>query len=58
LLPHKRRACYLYRCRHALAFALAEPNRRAILQLVSHEARAVGDILAYLDITSQALPAT
>jgi DNA-binding transcriptional ArsR family regulator len=35
--------------------ALAEPNRRAILQLVSHEARAVGDIATYLDITSQAV---
>jgi DNA-binding transcriptional ArsR family regulator len=35
--------------------ALAEPNRRAILQLVSHEARAVGDIATYLDITPQAV---
>jgi DNA-binding transcriptional ArsR family regulator len=35
--------------------ALAEPNRRAILQLISHEARAVGDIATYLDITSQAV---
>jgi len=35
--------------------ALAEPHRRAILQLVSREARAVGDIAAHLDITSQAV---
>jgi len=35
--------------------ALAEPHRRAILQLVSHEPRAVGDIASHLDITSQAV---
>ena len=35
--------------------ALAEPHRRAILQLVSHDARAVGDIASHLDITPQAV---
>ena len=35
--------------------ALAEPNRRAILGLVSGEARSVGEIAAQLDITSQAV---
>jgi len=33
--------------------ALAEPHRRAILQLVSHDARSVGDIASHLDITPQ-----
>ena len=35
--------------------ALAEPHRRAILQLVSHDARSVGDIASHLDITPQAV---
>ena len=35
--------------------ALAEPHRRAILQLVSHDARPVGDIASHLDITPQAV---
>jgi DNA-binding transcriptional ArsR family regulator len=35
--------------------ALAEPNRRAILQLVAGEARPVGDIASHLDITPQAV---
>ena len=35
--------------------ALAEPNRRAILRLVSHDARSVGDIASHLDITPQAV---
>jgi DNA-binding transcriptional ArsR family regulator len=35
--------------------AMAEPNRRAILRLVSGEPRSVGDIAAHLDITSQAV---
>ena len=35
--------------------ALAEPHRRAILQLVSHDPRSVGDIASHLDITPQAV---
>ena len=35
--------------------ALAEPNRRAILRLVSHDPRSVGDIASHLDITPQAV---
>jgi len=35
--------------------ALAEPHRRAILQLVSHDARSVGGIASHLDITPQAV---
>lgn len=35
--------------------ALAEPHRRAILQLVAGEPRSVGDIAANLDITGQAV---
>ena len=35
--------------------ALAEPHRRAILRLVSHDARSVGDIASHLDITPQAV---
>jgi len=35
--------------------ALAEPNRRVILQLVADEPRPVGDIASYLDITPQAV---
>jgi DNA-binding transcriptional ArsR family regulator len=35
--------------------ALAEPHRRAILQLVSHDPRSVGDIASHLDITTQAV---
>ena len=35
--------------------ALAEPNRRVILQLVATEPRPVGDIASYLDITPQAV---
>ena len=35
--------------------ALAEPRRRAILGLVSHDARSVGDIASHLDITPQAV---
>ncbi len=35
--------------------ALAEPHRRAILRLVSHDARPVGDIASHLDITPQAV---
>ena len=35
--------------------ALAEPHRRTILQLVSGEARSVGDIASHLDITGQAV---
>ncbi len=35
--------------------ALAEPNRRAILELVRDEPRAVGEIAAHFDITPQAV---
>ena len=35
--------------------ALAEPHRRAILRLVSHDPRSVGDIASHLDITPQAV---
>jgi DNA-binding transcriptional ArsR family regulator len=35
--------------------ALAEPHRRAILELVSRDARPVGDIASHLDITAQAV---
>src|SRR6185369_281929 len=35
--------------------ALAEPHRRTILQLVSGEARSVGEIASHLDITGQAV---
>ena len=35
--------------------ALAEPNRRAILMLVSHDPRSVGAIASHLDITPQAV---
>jgi DNA-binding transcriptional ArsR family regulator len=35
--------------------ALAEPNRREILRLVSGEPRSVGEIAANLDITGQAV---
>jgi DNA-binding transcriptional ArsR family regulator len=35
--------------------ALAEPNRRVILQLVASEPRPVGDIASHLDITPQAV---
>jgi DNA-binding transcriptional ArsR family regulator len=35
--------------------ALAEPNRRVILQLVAGEPRPVGDIASHLDITPQAV---
>jgi DNA-binding transcriptional ArsR family regulator len=35
--------------------ALAEPNRRAILQLVSADPRSVGEIASHLDITTQAV---
>ena len=35
--------------------ALAEPHRRAILRLVSRDARSVGDIASHLDITPQAV---
>ena len=35
--------------------ALAEPHRRTILQLVSHDAHSVGDIASHLDITPQAV---
>jgi DNA-binding transcriptional ArsR family regulator len=35
--------------------ALAEPNRRAILRLVSADARSVGEIASHLDITAQAV---
>lgn len=35
--------------------ALAEPHRRAILELVAREARPVGDIASHLDITPQAV---
>jgi DNA-binding transcriptional ArsR family regulator len=35
--------------------ALAEPHRRAILQLVAHDPRSVGDIASHLDITPQAV---
>ena len=35
--------------------ALAEPHRRAILRLVSHDPRSVGDIASHLDITAQAV---
>ena len=35
--------------------ALAEPNRRAILTLVSDGARSVGDIAAHFEITPQAV---
>lgn len=35
--------------------ALAEPNRRAILRLVSREPRSVGDIAAHFEITPQAV---
>ena len=35
--------------------ALAEPHRRAILQLVARGPRPVGDIASHLDITPQAV---
>lgn len=35
--------------------ALAEPNRRAILSLVSDRPRSVGDIAAHFEITPQAV---
>ena len=35
--------------------ALAEPNRRAILHLVSGEPRSVGEIAAHFEITPQAV---
>ena len=35
--------------------ALAEPNRRAILSVVSGEPRSVGEIAAHFDITPQAV---
>jgi DNA-binding transcriptional ArsR family regulator len=35
--------------------ALAEPHRRAILTLVSGDARSVGEIASHLDITTQAV---
>jgi DNA-binding transcriptional ArsR family regulator len=35
--------------------ALAEPHRRAILQLVAGDPRSVGDIASHLDITTQAV---
>ena len=35
--------------------ALAEPHRRDILRLVSHDPRSVGDIASHLDITPQAV---
>ena len=35
--------------------ALAEPHRRAILRLVSHDARSVGDIASHLDLSPQAV---
>lgn len=35
--------------------ALAEPNRRAILELVRDEARPVGEIATHFDITPQAV---
>jgi DNA-binding transcriptional ArsR family regulator len=35
--------------------AIADPNRRAILRLVSAEPRPVGDIAAHFDITPQAV---
>lgn len=35
--------------------AIAEPNRRRILRLVSSQARAVGEIAAHFDITPQAV---
>jgi len=35
--------------------ALAEPNRREILRLVSDNPRSVGDIAGHLDITAQAV---
>jgi DNA-binding transcriptional ArsR family regulator len=35
--------------------ALAEPNRRAILRLVSGNPRSVGEIAGHLDITAQAV---
>ena len=35
--------------------ALAEPHRRAILQLVADSPRPVGDIAGHLDITPQAV---
>ena len=35
--------------------ALAEPHRRAILQLVADAPRPVGDIASHLDITPQAV---
>jgi DNA-binding transcriptional ArsR family regulator len=35
--------------------ALAEPHRRAILQLVASDAQSVGEIASHLDITGQAV---
>lgn len=35
--------------------ALAEPNRRAILELVRDEARSVGEIAVHFEITPQAV---
>jgi DNA-binding transcriptional ArsR family regulator len=35
--------------------ALAEPRRQAILRLVRHEPRSVGEIAAHFDVTQQAV---
>ena len=35
--------------------ALAEPRRRAILRLVWHDERSVGDIASYFDVTRPAI---
>lgn len=35
--------------------ALAEPRRQAILRLIRHEPRSVGEIAAHFDVTQQAV---
>lgn len=40
---------------HAVLRALAEPRRRAMLQLVRDEPRSVGEIAAQFDISQQAV---
>lgn len=39
----------------AVLRALAQPRRQAMLRLVRHEARSVGEIAAHFDITQQAV---
>ena len=41
--------------RQAVLRALAEPRRQAMLRLVRHEPRSVGEIASHFDITQQAV---